>query len=493
MGETIFLRTSGHKNSSFFDLKLSVASLKSLILVIGAAVALSIGLLTAYAALNLRPVDALLTRLEHVSAAAQDIAEQSWQVKAYLTAGSDYAAAEHAALAIQAAVERLAPLIDDYNALNQLEAASAAYINLLRSYHNVAGAADTGDTLTLLRAELDATGNSLDQVVNSIRMSSLAAARTITAPLPDQIVRLAFAVLLVLGAIFALGLLLLESVTQHSARFLRDLREITFQITDGHFDARVNLKDEVDPDLIQLGLAVNRMADNLKAAQQSEFAATEQNRLQLLKLARQERMNAILEERQRIARELHDSVKQQLFSITLSAGAVLNLLTDAPALVKTHLEHIKQTSYSAQSEMTNLLQELVSMPLQDKRLEDALLDHLNPLCATHGLKLLWRTDGTNTLTIAQEHALFRAVQEAVANVVRHSSATVLRVSLRYGLVTYVIVEDNGTGFASDDIASTSNGLAMMRTRLKRVGGRFEIESTPGAGTRLTIQLDLRRR
>lgn len=491
MDEIISLPTFGRKNNWFFDRKLSVGSLKGVLVVIGVAVAAAILLLTAYIALRLRPLDAQFARLEAISAAAYDLAAYSGQARAYLV--TDYAAAEHAALNLQATVERLTPLLDDYGAVNRLEAAAAAYLNLTRSYHNVASAAETGATLALLRGELDATSETLHAEANRLRADSFSAARGSSAPLPDQIARLAVAVLLALGAIFAVSLALIEAITRHSARILRDIREITCQITEGHFDARIDLMDEVDPDIIQLGLAFNRMADNLKRAQQSELAANEQNRLQLLKLARQERMNAILEERQRIARELHDSVKQQLFSITLSAGAVLNLLPDASALARTHLEHIKQAGASAQSEMTNLLQELVSMPLQDKRLEDALLDYLNPLCAARGFKLLWRAEGTNTLTIAQEHALFRAVQEAVSNVARHSGATVLRVSLRYGLVTHVIVEDNGKGFALESVAPTSNGLAMMRTRLKSVGGRYDIETAPGAGTRLTIQLDLRRR
>ena len=203
---------------------------------------------------------------------------------------------------------------------------------------------------------------------------------------------------------------------------------------------------------------------------QSESAAYKQNRLQMMKLARQERMTAILEERQRIARELHDSVKQQLFSITLSAGAAINLLERAPHLVKTHLEHIRQAGHNAQAEMTALIQELVPISLQEQRLEEALLGYLNPLCETHGLKLLWRVDGTNTLTIAQEHALLRAVQEAVSNVVRHSGATVVRVSLNFGLVTHIIVEDNGKGFVPEAVPATSTGLSLMRTRLRRSAG-----------------------
>ena len=278
--------------------------------------------------------------------------------------------------------------------------------------------------------------------------------------------------------------------TRHHTYALRQIGQAASQITLGNFDTSIDLAGERDREIVQLGEAFNRMAETLKLALRSESAANEQNRIQMMKLARQERMTAILEERQRIARELHDSVKQQLFSITLSAGAAANLLDHAPHLVKTHLEHIQKAGHYAQSEMTALFQELVPFSLQDKRLEDALLDYLNPLCEMHRLKLLWRADGTNTLTIAQEHALFRAVQEAAANVMRHSGATLLRVSLTFGLVTYLIVEDNGNGFVPEAVSPTSTGLNLMRTRLKRVGGQCELQTAPGAGTRLTILLDL---
>jgi NarL family two-component system sensor histidine kinase LiaS len=157
------------------------------------------------------------------------------------------------------------------------------------------------------------------------------------------------------------------------------------------------------------------------------------------------------------------------------------------------LEHVQQAGLYAQSEMTTLLQELVPVPLQDQRLEDALLHYLNLMCNTHHIKLLWRVEGTNTLTIGQEHALFRAVQEATANVVRHSNASVLRVSFSFGLQTRVIIEDNGQGFDTESISPTSSGLATMRLRLKQVGGTFSLVSTPGNGTRLSIIVDLRRK
>lgn len=493
MAEIISLRTFGRKSSSFFDRRLSVGSLRIIFSAAGVVVLLSVALLTTYVVRSLGWLETNVARSQHIGTMAQDVMAEHWQIDHYLATGDDFPAAEQAALNIQALIAQLRLLTDDYAAINQLEESGAAYLNLLRSYHSVADAIEAGETRALLREQLHTTAVALEEATDKARLNDLAAARRSTQSLAADTLRLAVVIGLVLSAIFAAIFALIALITRHSARILRDIREVTCQITEGNFNARLMLNDTADRDLVQLALAFNRMVDKLNLALQSETAATEQNRLQLLKLARQERMTAIFEERQRIARELHDSVKQQLFSITLSAGAVINLLQDAPTMAKTHLQHIKQTGHSAQSEMTILLQELASVPLQDKRLEDALLDYLNPLCQTHGLKLIWRTDGTNTLTIAQEHALFRAVQEAVSNVVRHSGGTVLRVSICYGLMTHVIVEDNGKGFVPDAIPPTSNGLAMMRTRLKRVGGRLDVETAPGVGTRLTIQLDLRRR
>src|SRR5204863_10025864 len=98
------------------------------------------------------------------------------------------------------------------------------------------------------------------------------------------------------------------------------------------------------------------------------------------------------------------------------------------------------------------------------------------------IKLLWRVEGTNTLTISQDHTLFRVIQEAAANVARHSQATLLRVTLSFSLQTRVIIEDNGRGLDPETFSPTSRGLATMRLRLKRVGGELELYSVPGSGT-----------
>ena len=379
----------------------------------------------------------------------------------------------------------------DYFALSRLEQIRSEILNTFRSLVSLRASGAPASTQAALRQQLDTLGEALVEEASASLDASVTAVDTALSEQSGHL--LGGNRLFCCSRVFRGGAG--ADVDDHTAQRLRFAPDRaggagnhTGAVRHAH-----QLSGETNPDIVQLGAAFNRMAENLKSALRAKSAAQQQNHAQLMKLAQQERKTAVLEERQRIARELHDSVKQQLFSITLSAGAAINLLERAPNHVKVYLEHIQQAGHTTQTEMTTLLQELVPVSMQEKRLEDALLAYLTPLCEIHGLKLLWRVDGTNTLTIAQEHALFRAVQEAVANVVRHSGATVLHVSFYFGLVTQVIVEDNGAGFVPDSVPATSTGLALMRTRLMRAGGRYELQTTPGVGTRLTILMDLRRR
>src|SRR5204863_8236582 len=116
--------------------------------------------------------------------------------------------------------------------------------------------------------------------------------------------------------------------------------------------AHMARRDEIG----QLATAFNHMTDGLQRSLETERTANEQIRLQTLQIARQTQASAVMEERQRIARELHDSVKQQLFSISLTAGAALNLLSTDPEAARNYMTHIKQAGREAQTEMKNLLQ-----------------------------------------------------------------------------------------------------------------------------------------
>lgn len=498
MGATISLHSFGQRNSWSFDRLRhpSTGSFKLIILLLGVIVfALVGGLLIAHRGAALSVAESL-DHIGIVGGLMEQTLDARAQIEQYLASGDDdaFAAGETALTQAMSDIEALtspAQLIDAF-ALRRLETFINDYLNLVRGFDSMRRGNAPSNALKVIRQRVDEAALALDQQAYAALQLSITASDDLLREQNASVTTLGIGLLLVLGVLFGACFWLVRAITGHSAYALHQIGQAARQITLGNYDTRIDLRAETNADIAGLAAAFNRMAETLKTALESASAANMQNGQQLLKLARQERMTAVLEERQRIARELHDSVKQELFSITLSAGAAINLLDHAPNLVRTHLEHIRQAGHTAQAEMTALLQELIPVSLQDKRLEDALFQYLTSVCDTHGIKLLWRVDGTNTLTIAEEHALLRAVQEAASNVVRHSHATLLRVSFSFGLVTHVIVEDNGDGFAPDAVPVTSTGLALMRTRLKHVGGRCELESEPGVGTRLAIHLDSRR-
>lgn len=498
MGVTISLRSFGRKNSWSFEFLQhpSVSSFKLVVLLLGIVLSILFGCLTVSSRLSIQPVVQSLDHARVFSEVMTSLLQGQVQIESYLATGSESsflsgeAALEEARTALEVAL--MSYDTGDAFALQRLEAVATDYLNLIRSLSNLQNNDDYLITAQTIRQQIAATAMLLDQTAQPLLVNDIVTAHRLLTSAVMTVTQIGVAVFLCIVAIFAGSFYLVSYVTRRSTDALSQVGEAAQQIALGNYDFRIDPQTENNPDVAQLVGGFNRMAKALKTATEAESTASRQNGLQMMKLAQQERMTAVLEERQRIARELHDSVKQQLFSITLSAGASMNLLENSPELARTHLEHIRQAGHTAQTEMTALLQELIPVSLQEKRLEDALLSYLKPLCEVHGIQLLWRVDGTNTLTIAEEHALLRAAQEATANVIRHSNATLLRVSFNFGLVTHAIIEDNGIGFVPETVPATSTGLALMRTRLKRVGGRFQIESSQGVGTRLTISLDSRR-
>lgn len=319
----------------------------------------------------------------------------------------------------------------------------------------------------------------LNQTLNALNGT----AATLTADASNS--QRALLIMLVIGSVVSIAASVVLTISL--TRPLRELSRVAKAITAGDLAlrARMNGRDEIG----QLATAFDQMTDSLQRSLETERAANEQIREQTAQIARQTQANAVMEERQRIARELHDSVKQQLFSISLSAGAALNLLTTDPEASRNYMTHIKQAGREAQTEMKNLLQELVPAPLQGHRLDEALDHYLRSLCDVHSLKLTWVTRGKNMLSPSDEHALFRAAQEAIANVIRHSGARSLHVELIFGTETTLLVEDDGAGFDPGVISPGSTGLAIMKARLERVRGTVILRTSPGKGTRIEMAIN----
>ncbi|MBV9172056.1 MAG: GAF domain-containing sensor histidine kinase [Chloroflexi bacterium] len=202
------------------------------------------------------------------------------------------------------------------------------------------------------------------------------------------------------------------------------------------------------------------------------------------------RQAAVLEERQRLSRELHDSVTQALYGISLYAEAACRSLTGGstePAIA--NLQEIRDTAHEALGEMRLLLFELRPPVLQEQGLAAALRARVQAVETRAGVVAEFACEGDQRLAPDKEQELYRVAQEALNNVLKHSHAArvTMRAAVMNGTATLEIADD-GVGFEPALRAGDGFGLPGMRERVERLGGRFSIESSPGAGTRVRVEV-----
>jgi len=203
------------------------------------------------------------------------------------------------------------------------------------------------------------------------------------------------------------------------------------------------------------------------------------------RLLQASREKVVLEERQRMARDLHDSVSQAVFGIALGARSAQELLSKDPALLREPLEYILRLSEAALAEMRALIYELRPEALAREGLTGALKHHTAALRARHGIVVDESLAAEPEMSWESKQGLYRIAQEALHNAGRHARAK------RVGIVlgqddTQVRLEvwDDGVGFDPNGGEPGHYGLNTMRERANELGGRLEIESRPQAGTRV---------
>jgi len=208
----------------------------------------------------------------------------------------------------------------------------------------------------------------------------------------------------------------------------------------------------------------------------------------------QQRALAVTEERQRLARDLHDSVTQALFSISLSARALRKLALQDPEAAAAGLQEQEAAAQQALREMRALLAQLRSPLLDDNNLVTALQQHCALLAQQTGLQVQLRTPETLDLPTAHANALFLIAREALHNVVKHSHAQQASCQLQKKRDEIVlIIQDQGQGFAPEAVVAADGrglGLQNMRDRTQSLGGSLKIASQPGQGARITVHLPL---
>ena len=213
---------------------------------------------------------------------------------------------------------------------------------------------------------------------------------------------------------------------------------------------------------------------------------------QYARLVGASREKVALEERQRLARDLHDSVSQAVYGIALAARSAQELLAKDPALVQEPLEYLLRLSEAALAEMRALIFELRPEALAREGLTGALKHHTAALRARHGIKVDESFDEEPALSFDRKQGLYRIAQEAMHNAARHARAK--RVAIELSQVDSnirLVVSDDGVGFDSRESQRGHFGLNTMRERATELGGTLEIDSHLGAGTTVRAMIPAR--
>jgi signal transduction histidine kinase len=262
--------------------------------------------------------------------------------------------------------------------------------------------------------------------------------------------------------------------TRRLTRRLKRLAVSTAAVADGEFGLRVPVSGTDELSVVEQSF--NRMAGRLQVSLHAErqLAAA----------------NARHHERSRISRELHDSISQELFSLSVMSGGLRRALPqDSPLLPA--VQTMERTAGETMREMQALLLELRPVALD----EAGLVTALDGICRAYRERLGVRVQSDLaplTLPTPAEHAVLRVAQEALANAVKHSGAGLIRLRLD-GDEDRVTVEvtDDGTGFDVHSVSDAGLGLRAMRDRAAELGGTLDVNSEPGAGTVVRAVFPLR--
>jgi NarL family two-component system sensor histidine kinase LiaS len=255
------------------------------------------------------------------------------------------------------------------------------------------------------------------------------------------------------------GLLITRNVT----RRLRSITQVAESWSKGEFS--VEVRDPTHDEIGQLGKDLNRMAEQLHTL-----------------LATREDLAAI-EERNRLARDLHDSIKQNVFATALLVGAARTRLPPDTLPAETYLAEAEALAEQTRQELTALIRQLRPARLEDKGLAVVLREYAEDWSRRMGIAVVMHVQGARVIAIDIEEALLRVSQEALANIAHHSGAAQVTMELQWtGAEVHLTIADDGSGFNVAHAHGRGVGLASMRERVAAHDGTLLITSTAGATT-----------
>jgi len=196
---------------------------------------------------------------------------------------------------------------------------------------------------------------------------------------------------------------------------------------------------------------------------------------------------AVVEERNRLARDLHDSVKQQVFAISMQLSAAKTSLSEADKSYQSVVE-AERLAQQAGAELTTLINALRPPALESKSLTDAIKEYVDEWSRQNKIEVNLSLDNDLPLNVDEERAFFRVIQEALSNIARHSQATHVGLELLYedSQILFCIV-DNGKGLDMDGVQK-GVGLNSMQERLAQIGATFYVQSEKERGMQITAKL-----
>src|SRR5918992_869055 len=234
---------------------------------------------------------------------------------------------------------------------------------------------------------------------------------------------------------------------------------------------------------------------------EAEFTAADQELIEMLaphaalamenaRLSERSRELSVVEERNRLARDLHDSLVQKLFGVVLAAKSASTLLDRDAAGARTQVDRLGELAQEAISELRSLVFQLRPAAIETEGLGEALRKHVEVLRRVHATDVSLELSGKPRPRPGVDDEVFRIAQEAIHNSLRHARAGRIEVILAEdGSALTLAVSDDGVGFdpGAASVRARRLGLTSMEERARELGGRLSISSSPGTGT--TVRLE----
>jgi NarL family two-component system sensor histidine kinase LiaS len=278
-------------------------------------------------------------------------------------------------------------------------------------------------------------------------------------------------VLILLLAAGLIGTIFGALTARGMVKRLQRVSQVTDAWSQGDFSGFID--DPVGDEISQMAVRLNIMAEQL----------------QHFLIRRQEL--AVSEERNRLARDLHDSAKQEALAASFHLGTALTLFDRDPKGAKNHLVEADNLVDSVREELTDLIHELRPPSMNGTQFDETINEYIIEWAHQTGIAAVFNVEGFVDLSLEIKQAIYRITQEALANVARHSSADNVEVALNFleNRVEFC-VSDDGSGFDAQE-QHAGMGLDSMRERVETLNGSFLIESKIGQGTKISVDFPIK--